>query len=682
MKRFAPANQPFPAERTGSDGRGNKGLHFKSPASRRLSTDAWAVGRLGRLRGECGAGPASAALGTRARPLSLARLARAVSARVAELARLGAWPATPSEPGCQTALLASSLIEAQAGLLRPFLEPGQGRARAVSQAAARMPRSCACAMLLSAMAALRLLPRLLRVSRTRLVRSRSAGAPGSVPERIAEKRRAALLGGGQARIDAQHKRGKLTARERILLLLDPGSFVEYDMFVEHRCADFGMESDQNKYPGDSVVTGQGWINGRLAYVFSQDFTVFGGSLSGAHAQKICKIMDQAVMVGAPVIGLNDSGGARIQEGVESLAGYADIFLRNVLCSGVVPQISLIMGPCAGGAVYSPALTDFTFMVKDTSYLFITGPDVVKSVTNEDVTQEQLGGAKTHTAVSGVAHRAFENDVDALLNLREFFNYLPLSNRDPTPVRKCHDPSNRLVPELDTVVPMESTKAYDMVDIVHSIVDEREFFEIMPSYAGNIIVGFARMNGRTVGIVGNQPKVASGCLDINSSVKGARFVRFCDAFNIPLITFVDVPGFLPGTAQEYGGIIRHGAKLLFAFAEATVPKITIITRKAYGGAYDVMSSKHLRGDVNYAWPTAEVAVMGAKGAVRIIFRGKETDAEAEYVNKFANPFPAAVRGFVDDIIEPSTTRIRICRDLEVLASKTQSNPWKKHANIPL
>uniref|UniRef100_A0A8C4YEU0 Propionyl-CoA carboxylase beta chain, mitochondrial n=1 Tax=Gopherus evgoodei TaxID=1825980 RepID=A0A8C4YEU0_9SAUR len=495
------------------------------------------------------------------------------------------------------------------------------------------------------MAALRFLPRLLPVSRTRLVRSHSASASGSVPERIAEKRRAALLGGGQARIDSQHKRGKLTARERILLLLDPDSFVEYDMFVEHRCADFGMESDQNKYPGDSVVTGQGRINGRLAYVFSQDFTVFGGSLSGAHAQKICKIMDQAVMVGAPVIGLNDSGGARIQEGVESLAGYADIFL-------------------------------------DTSYLFITGPDVVKSVTNEDVTQEQLGGAKTHTAVSGVAHRAFENDVDALLNLREFFNYLPLSNRDPAPVRKCHDPSNRLVPELDTVVPMESTKAYDMVDIVHSIVDEREFFEIMPSYARNMIVGFARMNGRTVGILGNQPKVASGCLDINSSVKGARFVRFCDAFNIPLITFVDVPGFLPGTAQEYGGIIRHGAKLLFAFAEATVPKITIITRKAYGGAYDVMSSKHLRGDVNYAWPTAEVAVMGAKGAVQIIFRGKETDAEAEYVNKFANPFPAAVRGFVDDIIEPSTTRVRICRDLEVLASKMQSNPWKKHANIPL
>ncbi|XP_051638406.1 propionyl-CoA carboxylase beta chain, mitochondrial isoform X3 [Manacus candei] len=384
------------------------------------------------------------------------------------------------------------------------------------------------------------------------------------------------------------------------------------MFVEHRCADFGMDSSKNKYPGDSVVTGRGRINGRLAYVFSQDFTVFGGSLSGAHAQKICKIMDQAAMVGAPVIGLNDSGGARIQEGVESLAGYADIFLRNVLCSGVVPQISLIMGPCAGGAVYSPALTDFTFMVKDTSYLFITGPDVVKSVTNEDVTQEQLGGAKTHTAVSGVAHRAFENDIDALLNLREFFNYLPLSNRDPAPVCECHDPSDRPVPELDTVVPSESTKAYDMLDIIHSIVDEREFFEIMPSYARNIVVGFARMNGRTVGIVGNQPKVASGCLDINSSVKGARFVRFCDAFNIPLLTFVDVPGFLPGTAQEYGGIIRHGAKLLFAFAEATVPKITVITRKAYGGAYDVMSSKHLRGDANYAWPTAEVAVMGAKG----------------------------------------------------------------------
>uniref|UniRef100_A0AAY4AD67 Propionyl-CoA carboxylase beta chain, mitochondrial n=1 Tax=Denticeps clupeoides TaxID=299321 RepID=A0AAY4AD67_9TELE len=514
-------------------------------------------------------------------------------------------------------------------------------------------------------------------------RSYSAGRL-SVQERIERKRQAALVGGGQKRIDAQHGRGKLTARERVALLLDPDSFVEYDAFVEHRCSDFGMEADHNKFPGDSVVTGQGRINGRLVYVFSQDFTVFGGSLSGAHAQKICKIMDQAMLVGAPVIGLNDSGGARIQEGVESLAGYADIFLRNVMASGVVPQISLIMGPCAGGAVYSPALTDFTFMVKDTSYLFITGPDVVKSVTNEDVTQEELGGAKTHTAVSGVAHKAFENDIDALLNLREFFNFLPLSNKDPSPVTECHDPSDRLVPGLDTLVPLESTKAYDMLDVIHSIVDERDFFEIMPNYAKNIVVGFARMNGRTVGIVGNQPKVASGCLDINSSVKGARFVRFCDAFNVPIITFVDVPGFLPGTAQEYGGIIRHGAKLLYAFAEATVPKITIITRKAYGGAYDVMSSKHLRGDVNYAWPSAEVAVMGAKGAVQIIFRGKnnQADAEAEYVEKFANPFPAAVRGFVDDIVVPSTTRRRICRDLEVLATKKQTNPWKKHANVPL
>uniref|UniRef100_A0A3B4Z3I2 Propionyl-CoA carboxylase beta chain, mitochondrial n=1 Tax=Stegastes partitus TaxID=144197 RepID=A0A3B4Z3I2_9TELE len=449
----------------------------------------------------------------------------------------------------------------------------------------------------------------------------------SVRERIEKKRKAALIGGGQKRIDAQHKRGKLTARERVELLLDPESFVESDMFVEHRCSDFGMEEDRNKFPGDSVVTGRGRINGRLVYVFSQ---------------------------------------------------------RNVMASGVVPQISLIMGPCAGGAVYSPALTDFTFMVKDTSYLFITGPDVVKSVTNEDVTQEELGGAKTHTTVSGVAHHAFENDVDALLNLREFFNFLPLSNQDPAPIRESHDPSDRLVPSLDTIVPFESTKAYDMLDIIQAIVDEADFFEIMPNYAKNIVVGFARMNGRTVGIVGNQPKVASGCLDINSSVKGARFVRFCDAFNIPIITFVDVPGFLPGTAQEYGGIIRHGAKLLFAFAEATVPKITIITRKAYGGAYDVMSSKHLRGDVNYAWPTAEVAVMGAKGAVQIIFRGKENqaEAEAEYVDKFANPFPAAVRGFVDDIIEPATTRKKICSDLEVLASKKQVNPWKKHANIPL
>uniref|UniRef100_A0AAQ5ZCS3 Propionyl-CoA carboxylase beta chain, mitochondrial n=1 Tax=Amphiprion ocellaris TaxID=80972 RepID=A0AAQ5ZCS3_AMPOC len=510
----------------------------------------------------------------------------------------------------------------------------------------------------------------------------------SVRERIEKKRKAALVGGGQKRIDAQHKRGKLTARERVELLLDPESFVESDMFVEHRCSDFGMEEDRNKFPGDSVVTGRGRINGRLVYVFSQDFTVFGGSLSGAHAQKICKIMDQAMTVGAPVIGLNDSGGARIQEGVESLAGYADIFLRNVMASGVVPQISLIMGPCAGGAVYSPALTDFTFMVKDTSYLFITGPDVVKSVTNEDVTQEELGGAKTHTTVSGVAHHAFENDIEALLNLREFFNFLPLSNQDPAPIRECHDPSQLKLTTCWTsfkqYVHEHTPSLYNICNNIFHFLDAKDFFEIMPNYAKNIVVGFARMNGRTVGIVGNQPKVASGCLDINSSVKGARFVRFCDAFNIPIITFVDVPGFLPGTAQEYGGIIRHGAKLLFAFAEATVPKITIITRKAYGGAYDVMSSKHLRGDVNYAWPTAEVAVMGAKGAVQIIFRGKENqaEAEAEYVDKFANPFPAAVRGFVDDIIEPATTRKKICSDLEVLASKKQVNPWKKHANIPL
>ncbi|CAH1782114.1 unnamed protein product [Owenia fusiformis] len=504
----------------------------------------------------------------------------------------------------------------------------------------------------------------------------------AVRNNIEKKRKQALLGGGQKRIDKQHKKGKLTARERINLLCDPGTFREYDMFMEHDCADFDMEKE--KYSGDSVITGHGRINGRLAFMFSQDFTVFGGSLSGVHAKKICKVMDQAMLVGAPVIGLNDSGGARIQEGVESLAGYADIFQRNVMSSGVIPQISLIMGPCAGGAVYSPALTDFTFMVQDTSYLFITGPEVVKSVTNEDVTQEELGGAKTHTTISGVAHEAFNHDIEALLRMREFYNFLPLSNKDPAPIRHCDDPWDRLVPGLDTIVPLETTAAYDMKEVLLGVVDERDFFEIMPGYAKNIIVGFARMNGRTVGLVGNQPKVAAGCLDINSSVKGARFVRFCDAFNIPIITFVDVPGFLPGTAQEYGGIIKHGAKLLFAYAEATVPKITIITRKAYGGAYDVMSSKHLRGNTNYAWPTAEVAVMGAKGAVSIIFRGDPNVAEAEeeYIEKFANPFPAAVRGFVDDIIEPNLTRRRICEDLDMLQGKAQENPWKKHANIPL
>nr|CAD7444436.1 unnamed protein product [Timema bartmani] len=505
-----------------------------------------------------------------------------------------------------------------------------------------------------------------------------------IKQEIKQKRKEAFLGGGQKRIDIQHNKGKLTARERIQLLCDPYSFVEFDMFVEHTCSDFGME--KQKFPGDSVVTGHGLINGRLAYIFSQDFTVFGGSLSSIHAKKICKVMDQAMLVGCPVIGLNDSGGARIQEGVESLAGYADIFLRNVLASGVIPQISMIMGPCAGGAVYSPAITDFTFMVEDTSYLFITGPDVVKSVTNEDVTQEQLGGAKTHTSVSGVAHNAFHNDVDALLKLRNFMGYLPLSNKDPAPIRACDDPSDREVPSLDTIVPQESTTAYDMLEVVYDIVDERDFFEIMPKYAKNLIVGFARINGRTVGIVGNQPKIASGVLDINASIKGARFVRFCDAFNIPIITLVDVPGFLPGTAQEHNGVIRNGAKLLYAFAEATVPKITVITRKAsaYGGAYDVMSSKHLRGDVNYAWPTAEVAVMGARGAISILFKGKPDASryEEEYEEKFGNPFPAAVRGFVDDIIEPRTTRLRICRDLDLLANKNLSNPPKKHGNIPL
>ncbi|MFH4978806.1 hypothetical protein AB6A40_005515 [Gnathostoma spinigerum] len=504
-----------------------------------------------------------------------------------------------------------------------------------------------------------------------------------VAAKIKETRAKALLGGGEKRIIAQHNRGKLTARERIHLLLDEGTFQEYDQFVEHKCSDFGME--KQRFPGDSVVTGRGLISGRTAYVFSQDFTVFGGSLSSVHAQKICKIMKEAMLVGAPVIGLNDSGGARIQEGVESLAGYADIFQSNVMSSGVIPQISLIMGPCAGGAVYSPALTDFTFMVKDTSYLFITGPDVVKAVTNEVVTQEELGGAKTHTSTSGVAHGAFENDVEALMSIRELFNYFPLSNRDPAPIRACDDRWDRDVPSLETVVPLESTAAYNIKDVIHAVVDEGDFFEIMPDYAKNIVVGFGRMNGRTCGFVGNNPKFAAGCLDINSSVKGARFVRFCDCFNIPIITFVDVPGFLPGTAQEYGGIIRHGAKFIYAYAEATVPKITIITRKAYGGAYDVMSSKHLRGDINYAWPTAEVAVMGAKGAVSILFRGDKDNVskhEEEYIDLFSNPFPAAVRGFVDDVIEPHTTRKRICLDLNLLETKKLSNPWKKHGNIPL
>lgn len=503
---------------------------------------------------------------------------------------------------------------------------------------------------------------------------------------LEEKRAAARMGGGQRRIDAQHAKGKLSARERIELLLDPDSFEEWDMFVEHRCTDFGM--DKQSIPGDGVVTGYGTINGRLVFVFSQDFTVFGGSLSGSHAEKICKIMDHAMKVGAPVIGLNDSGGARIQEGVDSLAGYADVFQRNVMASGVVPQISMIMGPCAGGAVYSPAMTDFIFMVKDTSYMFVTGPEVVKTVTHEVVTHEELGGAVTHNTKSGVADRAFENDVEALLMLRQFMDFLPANNRETSPLRPTTDPADRMEMSLDTLVPDNTNKPYDMKELIIKVVDDGDFFEIQPDNAGNIITGFGRMEGSTVGIVANQPMVLAGCLDIKSSIKAARFVRFCDAFNIPVVTFVDVPGFLPGTAQEYGGIIKHGAKLLYAYAECTVPKITVITRKAYGGAYDVMSSKHLRGDVNLAWPSAEIAVMGPKGAVEIIFRqdiGDKEKIEArteEYRQKFANPFIAGHRGFIDDVIMPHATRKRICRSLAMLKDKKLENPWRKHGNIPL
>lgn len=500
--------------------------------------------------------------------------------------------------------------------------------------------------------------------------------------RIEEIKQRAELGGGQARIDKQHQKGKLTARERITLLLDPSSFVEYDALVEHRCVDFGME--KNPIPGDGVVTGHGMINGRLVFVFSQDFTVFGGSLSQTHANKICKVMDNAMKVGAPVIGINDSGGARIQEGVDSLAGYADVFQRNVLASGVIPQISLIMGPCAGGAVYSPAMTDFIFMVKDTSYMFVTGPDVVKAVTHESVTQEELGGSKTHTTKSGVAHLAFENEIEAIKKTREFVTFLPLNNKAPLPIVKIDDSRYRQDVLLDNIVPSDPNKSYDMKHVIEKVIDINSFFEVMPNYAKNIITGFARVEGQPVAIIANQPMELAGVLDINSSVKASRIVRFADCFNIPILTFVDVPGFLPGTAQEYGGIIRQGAKLLFAYAEATVPKITVITRKAYGGAYDVMSSKHLRGDFNYAWPTAEIAVMGAKGAVEIIFSGS-SDIEArvkEYETKFANPIIAAKRGFLDDVIVPHTTRTRICQDLEVLKTKRLENPWKKHDNIPL
>ncbi len=503
---------------------------------------------------------------------------------------------------------------------------------------------------------------------------------------LEEKRARARAGGGQRRIDAQHAKGKLTARERVEVLLDPDSFEEFDMFVEHRNADFGMA--ETKIPGDGVVTGRGEINGRLVYVFSQDFTVFGGSLSETHAEKICKVMDQAMKVGAPVIGINDSGGARIQEGVASLAGYADVFQNTILASGVVPQLSVIMGPCAGGAVYAPAMTDFIFMVRNTSYMFVTGPDVVKTVTHEVVTQEELGGATTHTTRSSVADLAFDNDVDTLIQVRRLFDFLPLSNREAPPVRVTDDPPDRVEPGLDTLVPGDASKPYDIKELIEKVADEGDFFELQPDFAKNIVIGFGRIGSHTVGFVANQPLVLAGCLDIDSSRKAARFVRFCDCFEIPIVTFVDVPGFLPGTGQEYGGIIKHGAKLLFAYGEATVPKVTLITRKAYGGAYDVMSSKHLRGDMNYAWPSAEIAVMGAKGAVEIIFRDEIGDAgkiEArtkEYGERFANPFIAGHRGFIDDVILPRDTRARIARALAALRTKQLTNPAKKHDNIPL
>jgi len=507
-----------------------------------------------------------------------------------------------------------------------------------------------------------------------------------IVEKLEEKRSLARAGGGASRIASQHRKGKLTARERIELLVDEDSFEEWDTFVEHRCVDFGME--KTRVPGDGVVTGYGTIDGRLVFVFSQDFTVFGGSLSETHAEKICKLMDQAVKAGAPVIGLNDSGGARIQEGVASLAGYADVFQRNVDASGVVPQISLIMGPCAGGAVYSPAMTDFILMVKDTSYMYVTGPEVVKTVTHEEVSHEELGGAMTHASRSGVADAAFENDIDALLYTRRLFNFLPSSSRVSPPERPTNDPIDRVEPSLDTMVPDNPNQSYDMQELIDKVVDEGHFFAIKPDFAPNIITGFGRMNGAPVGIVANQPTVLAGCLDIDSAVKAARFVRFCDCFNIPILTFVDVPGFLPGTAQEYGGIIKHGAKLLFAYAQATVPKVTVITRKAYGGAYDVMSSKHLRGDINYAWPTAEIAVMGPKGAVEVIFRDELGDAERieertqEYRTKFANPFVAAQRGFIDDVIMPRDTRVRLCHALAILQNKQSEAPRKKHDNLPL
>ncbi len=500
-----------------------------------------------------------------------------------------------------------------------------------------------------------------------------------------EKNRKAELGGGAEKIAKIHKNGRLTARERILTLLDGNTFVEMDKLVMHRCHDFGM--GHNKYPGDGMVTGYGKIDGRLVFVFAQDFTVFGGTMSRANADKVVKIMDMAMRMGAPLIGLNDSGGARIQEGVESLAGYADIFYRNVMASGVIPQISAIMGPCAGGAVYSPAMTDFIFMVKDSSYMFVTGPEVIKTVTHEEVTMEELGGAMSHNSKSGVAHFAAENDEQIVLMIRELMSFLPSNNMEDPPTQPCTDDIMRQDEKLQTVVPADPNKPYDMKDIITTVVDNHNFFEVMPYYAQNILTGFARLGGKPVGIVANQPAFLAGVLDINSSVKAARFVRFCDCFNIPIITFVDVPGFLPGTNQEFGGIIKHGAKLLYAFSEATVPKITLITRKAYGGAYDVMSSKHIGADVNYAYPTAEIAVMGPEGAVNIIHKGKlnESDrAEAveNYRQTFANPYKAAELGYVDEIILPRQTRMKLIQALELTQNKSKTNPPKKHGNIPL
>ncbi len=505
-------------------------------------------------------------------------------------------------------------------------------------------------------------------------------------QELEDRRGEARLGGGQKRIDAQHAKGKLTARERIDLLVDEDSFEEFDMFMAHRCTDFGMED--NRPYGDGVVTGWGTINGRQVYVFSQDFTVLGGSVSATHAMKICKIMDMAMQNGAPVIGINDSGGARIQEGVDSLAGYGEVFQRNIEASGVVPQISVITGPCAGGAVYSPAMTDFIFMVRDSSYMFVTGPDVVKTVTNEHVTAEELGGASTHTRKSSVADGAFENDVEAMAEVRRLVDFLPLNNRESVPVRPFFDDPDRAEPSLDTLVPANPNMPYDMKELITKIGDEGDFYEIQEDFAKNIITGFIRLEGRTVGIVANQPMVLAGCLDIDSSRKAARFVRFCDCFDIPILTLVDVPGFLPGTKQEHDGVIKHGAKLLFAYGEATVPKVTVITRKAYGGAYVVMSSKHLRGDINYAWPTSEVAVMGAKGATEILYRSELDDEEKilkrtqDYEDRFANPFVAAERGFIDEVIQPRSTRKRVSRAFAALRNKDRKMPWKKHDNIPL